>query len=137
MEHFRPRAVLVPHPALPMDPPMPAKSANERRALAHELLGLERKHAADFARMEDIKRALREIATEEGENFKEEFAGEGAVKVAGKKDGEFKGIVPELNIEAFLALSERRRATLQENGLVAMNSKYGRPFYGSVTIEVF
>jgi hypothetical protein len=115
----------------------PPKSHNERRALAHELLGLHRKHGPDFARMEDIKRALRENATEGGENFKEEFAGEGAVKVAGKKDGTFKGIVPAIDPDIFLALSERRRATLVGQGIVKMTNTYGKPFYGSVTVEVF
>ena len=116
---------------------MPTKSHNERRALADELLGLHRKHGNDFARMEDLKRALREIATADGENFKEEFAGEGAVKVSGGKEGKFKGIVPEVDAEKFLALSERRRATLVEAGIVKMNSVYGRPYYGSVTVDVF
>ena len=116
---------------------MPAKSSNERRALAHELLGLERKHGKDFARMEDIKRALREIATDEGENFKEEFAGEGVVKVAGRKPGKLKGIMPELAAEKFLSLTERRRKTLQDAGLVIMAQQFSGTFYGSVTTEVF
>lgn len=116
---------------------MPSKSDNERRALSHELLGLERKHGADFKRMEDIKRELREIATDDGQNFKEEFAGEGAVKVAGKKEGGFKGIVPELDPEKFLELSERRQQTLKDDGLVKMTRKMGGTFYGSVTVETF
>jgi hypothetical protein len=116
---------------------MPSKSQNERRALADELLGLHRKHGDDFARMEDIKRALREIATADGENFKEEFAGQGVVKVAGKKDGSLKGLIPEVNAEAFLALSQRRRDTLIEQGIVKMAELRSKPFYGSVTVEVF
>lgn len=116
---------------------MTTKAHNERRALAHELLGLERKHGADFKRMEDIKRALREIATEQGENFKEEFAGEGAVKVAGKKEGKLKGIMPQLLPESFLKLSEKRRETLINSGLVEMAEIRGGPFYGSVSVEVF
>jgi hypothetical protein len=115
----------------------PPKSHNERRALAQELLGLHRKISPDVARMEDVKRALRESATEGGENFEEEFAGEGVVKVAGKKEGEFKGIVPKVNPDVFLALSERRRATLVEQGIVKMDPTYGKPFYGSVTVDAF
>lgn len=116
---------------------MPSKSHNERRALASELLGLHRKHGPDFARMEDIKRALREIATSDGENFKEEFAGEGVVKVAGKKDGALKGLMPEVIAESFLALSERRRSTLIDQGIVVMAEVRSKPFYGSVTVDVF
>lgn len=116
---------------------MPSKSHNERRALAAELLGLHRKHGTDFARMEDLKRALREIATDEGENFKEEFAKEGVVKVAGAKEGKFKGILPEIDAEAFLGLSEKRRATLVDQGIVKMTNVYGSKYYGSVSVEVF
>ncbi len=115
----------------------PRKSHNERRALASELLGLHRKHATDFARMEDIKRALREIATEEGENFKEEFAGEGVVKVSGGKPGKFQGIMPEVVPEAFLKLPEKRRETLIGGGVVVMAEKHSKPYYGSVTVEIF
>jgi hypothetical protein len=115
----------------------PPKFHNERRAQAHELLGLYLKIGPDVAKMEDIKRALRESATEGGENFKEEFAGEGVVKVAGKKDGAFKGIVPTVDPDIFLSLSERRRQTLVEQGIIKMTNTYGKPFYGSVTIEGF
>jgi hypothetical protein len=115
----------------------PPKSHNEDRALAHELLGYHRKHGPVFARMEDIKSALRKSATERGENFKEEFAGEGAVKVAGEKDGEFKGLVPTVVPDAFLGLSERRRQTLIDQGIVTMAENRGRKFYGSVKVDVF
>lgn len=76
------------------------KSHNERQELASEMLDLHRKNTTDLARMEDIKQALREIATEDGENFKEEFAGQGVVKVSGGKPG------------TFLKLTEQRRETL-------------------------
>ncbi len=116
---------------------MVGKAHNERRALAGELLGLHRRHGADFARMEDIKRALREIATDGGENFKEEFAGEGVVKVSGAKDGRFQGIIPEVAPETFLSLTEKRRASLVDQGIIRMAEKYSKPYYGSVTVEVF
>jgi len=115
----------------------PAKLPNDRRALAEELLGLHRKHGDVFARMEDLKRALRESATAAGENFKEEFAGEGVVKVAGRKDGKFKGIVPTIDQRAFIALSEAKRNKLIESGVITMVNEFTQPFYGSVTVEVF
>ena len=70
-------------------------------------------------------------------NFKEEFAGEGVVKVAGRKEGQLKGLMPELVADAFLKLSERRRDTLIESGLVKMAEVRSGTFYGSVTVEVF
>jgi hypothetical protein len=112
-------------------------SHNSRRNSAKDLLDLERKIGADRARMEDLKRGLREIATDQDENFKEEFAGEGVVKVAGRKDGALKGILPVLDAEQFLGLSERRRETLLDGGLVKMEEQRSGTFYGSVTVEVF
>lgn len=117
---------------------MPSKSHNERRNLAGELLELARDNGKALARMEDIKRALREIATEDKLNFKEEFAGEGVVKVAGKKEGgKLKGIMPTLVADKFLSLSERRRETILKSGLVAMEEQRTSTFNGSVTVELF
>jgi hypothetical protein len=80
----------------------PGKTHNSRRALAGELLGCIANTPTTLPRMEDLKRALREIATDEGENFKEEFAGEGVVKVSGAKKGKFQDLVPEAVPEAHL-----------------------------------
>lgn len=108
-----------------------------RRALAEELVGLHRAHGDHFARMDDLKSALRKIATAAGENFKEEFAGLGQVKVAGAKDGAFKGILPVLNPEIYLTLPKAKQEKLVEDGIVKMESQYGGKFYGSVTVDLF
>lgn len=109
----------------------------DRRELATELLALHRKHHETFARIDDLKGALRKAATEAGANFKEEFAGKGVVKVAGAKDGAFKGILPEIVPETFLELPEAKRKKLIDDGLVKMTPQYGGKFYGSVTVELF
>lgn len=108
-----------------------------RRALAEELIGYERKLGPTIARIGDLKSALRKFATDEGENFKEEFAGLGQVKVAGAKDGAFKGNMPMLDAEAFNALTKARQDKLVADGLVKIEPQYGGKFYGSVTVELF
>lgn len=109
-----------------------------RRAAAEELLAHHRKYADAFARMEDLKGRLRELAKDEGGNFKEEFAGKGQVKVSAPKAAQFKGILPELQVDSFLALPERERNKLvDDKKLIAMTPTYGKPYYGSVTVEVY
>jgi hypothetical protein len=115
-----------------------SKAAIERRELAEELLALNRKHAEAFARIDDLKSALRKLATDAGENFKEEFAGKGAVKVSGGHDAVFKGILPEVNVETFLALPEKdRKKLVEDKGIIKMVPTYGKPYYGSVTVDLF
>jgi hypothetical protein len=110
-----------------------------QRELAQELLGLERKHGTTFARMDDLKSALRKRAGDAGENFKEEFAGRGTVKVSAPHDGKFKGILPEVDQERFLALpeNERNKLTHAESGVIKMTPTYSGKYYGSVTVELF
>jgi hypothetical protein len=45
--------------------------------------------------------------------------------------------LPVLDAEQFLGLSERRRETLLDGGLVKMEEQRSGTFYGSVTVEVF
>jgi hypothetical protein len=112
-------------------------AAPDRRELASELLAINRKHAATFARIDDIKTVLRKIATDAGESFKEDFPGKGVVKVSAGRPGEFKGIMPEVVPATFLALGEAQREKLLAQGIIKMNPIHGRPYYGSVTIELF
>lgn len=111
----------------------------DRRELAQELISLERKHGRVFARIDDLKSALRKLATAANQNFKEEFAGKGVVKVSAGHAGEFKGILPEVNHERFLALPEKKRAELtnEDTGIINMTAKHSKPYYGSVTVELF
>jgi hypothetical protein len=118
--------------------PLPVTKLSQRD-LAQELLGLERKHGKVFARMDDLKGALRKLAGDAGENFKEEFAGKGVVKVSAPKDGKFKGILPLVNEERFLALpkAEQDKLTHEDKGVITMTPTYGGKYYGSVTVDLF
>jgi hypothetical protein len=72
-----------------------AKALARRRALAEELVAIHRKLQGEFARMAEIETALKDIATDAGEAFKE-FVGRDYVSVSGKIAAEFKGNVPVL-----------------------------------------
>jgi hypothetical protein len=108
---------------------MQTKAMAERRELAKELLDLHRKHADTFGRIDDIKSARRKIATDAGENFKEEFA-----------DGESVG-GPRRRVQGDPAGGRRalRKGARQnhQKGIIKMTLTYGKPNYGSVTVDVF
>lgn len=113
------------------------KAEAERRALAEELVGIERKHSIAFARVDAIKAELRKIATDAGENFQELFAGRGVVKVSGGHDGKFKGTFPTVQEKAYLELPEAKRKKLSDDGIVLMVPTYGKRYYGSVSVELY
>lgn len=113
------------------------KAEPERRKLAQELLGLERKHKSMFARYDGIKARLRELATEAGESFQEMFANRGAVKVSAGHSGKFKGTFPLVQEKAYFDLSDERRKKLDDDGIVKMVPVYGGPYAGSVTVNIF
>jgi hypothetical protein len=95
------------------------------------------KLADDLARLEDLKAALRKEAKEAGESFHEEFAGKGRVEVTPPRPAEFKGLMPTVAPQAFVALSDKKRAALLETGVVAMAEQWRRPYYGAVTFKPF
>jgi hypothetical protein len=115
----------------------PDKALAERRRLAVELVTIHHKHRSDFARIDELKAALKKIAGDAGENFQEALEGKGVVKVSAPKDGKFKGIFPVIQEAAYLALPDARRNKLEEDGIVKMTPMTGNPFYGSVTVELF
>jgi hypothetical protein len=104
------------------------------RQLAEELVRLTKENQCVFDREAELKSQLKSGATS---NFQETFPGIGQVNVSAPKKGKFKGTVPELVTETFLALKEDRRAKLIEQGLVANVDQYGGDYYGAVTVKVF
>lgn len=112
----------------------PDRKGHNIEALAAELLKIERKIAPERARMEEIKSELRKDAKE---NFKIEVDGLGVVKVSAPHEPEFKGIMPTANIQNILAADEKERQKLLDKGWIEMVPTYGRPFYGSVTLDLF
>lgn len=114
-----------------------ANTATARRELCLELIGIQKKHADPLARMEAIKAELKQIAAEAGENFKEEFPTDGSVSVSRPKKGDFKGSFPVLQMPAWLALKPKAQDKLKEQGLVAIEDKWGGDYYGAVTVKIF
>lgn len=104
------------------------------RQLAEELAKLFKDHDAVFARADELKSALKDGATE---NFKEVFAGIGEVSVSAPKKGKFKGTVPTLTVDTFLAFTEAKRKKLVDDNLVTMVDEYGGDYYGAVKVKVF
>jgi hypothetical protein len=109
----------------------------ERRKLAQELVNIENKHKAVFARVDEIKAELRKIATDGGENFREMFTGVGVVKVSGGHDGKFKGTFPVVQEKAYFDLPDAKRKKLEDDGIIKMTPTYSGAYYGSVSVDLF
>jgi hypothetical protein len=115
----------------------PKNAPAARRVLAEELVRLRADHAAVYAREKELKAALTKAAGEAGENFQERFEGLGVVKVSAPKEARCKGTAPEVVVEAFLALPEKRRDKLVEDGIIKIAEQWTNPYYGSVTVDLF
>lgn len=107
----------------------------KRRELAEERVRIERKLTPHYDRIETIGTELKAIATKFGE-FKEEFAELGSVTVAGALEAEFKGNVPQIQTEAWLALKELDRKRLIKSGVVKIEKQWGKASHGRVTVKV-
>jgi hypothetical protein len=110
--------------------------ANDREALAEELLRIERKQADDNARKREIKSELIAHAGNEGHSLKIEIAGLGVVKVSPAHGAEPKGMEPVVQA-AFLEASEKERDKVIAKGFIKMEVAYSRPYYGSVTPDLY
>lgn len=111
------------------------KQLEERRALAKARLDLEIKLAGDYAKIADLDAKLKKIATDD-DSFKEDFGALGYVSAAGAVKAEFKGKVPQIVTEAYLALKAAERKDLEKRGIVAMIDQYGKASNGRVTVKV-
>lgn len=85
--------------------------------------------------IEVLKTRLREMAKGAG-SFIERFPGLGIVDVKAAKSGTFKGTIPELVPEIYLAMTDEEREALTKQGLVKMTHLYGKPFNGSITAKL-
>jgi hypothetical protein len=112
-----------------------AKALNTKRnKLGKELLNLVKANEPALKRMDEIKS---ELKTDASENFKLTIAKLGEVMVSAPKDETFKGTVPTVNPEKFLALSEAKRNQVIKSGLITMEDEYTGAYYGSVRTKLF
>jgi hypothetical protein len=71
------------------------------------------------------------------DGFREIFADQGQVTVAGAKDKEFRGHVSEVDPKIFDALSEVKRQKLIDAGIIKIVAYYSRAFHGRVDVKTF
>lgn len=115
----------------------PSKKALEaRRKLAAELLTLNRDCGPQFKRMAELEAELKTIATDSGDSFKEDFGALGYVSASGAVASEFKGEVPQIVTEAWLALKAAERKAHVKSGLVKLVKQYSKASNGRVTVKV-
>jgi hypothetical protein len=107
-----------------------------RDKLAAELIALRKKYEPFEARDKEICTLLKQLAGSSG-NFEVVVKGEGRIKVSAPKDKAMKGTAPEIVVEAFMALPQRRRDALIEQGVVKVFPQYSGAYYGAVTVELF
>ena len=111
------------------------KVLERRRKLCEERLDIERKLQPDYDRIEVIHADLKQIANELGESFSEIVAGKGAVDVAPAHAAEFKGDVPQVQTEAWLALKPAEQKTFVKSGLIKVEPQWGKKSNGRVTVK--
>ena len=117
--------------------PASAKAAKERRELAEERVGLERKVQPDSDRMSAIDASLKKLATEAGQSFTETFPDLGDVKVAPGYAAEFKGDLPVVQTEAWRALTPAERKAHEKSGLIKIEPQWGKASGGRVAVKLF
>lgn len=113
-------------------------TANDRTALAEELLRIKKRQAdaGETAREKEIKAQLIAHAGNEGHSLKIEIPELGVVKVSPSHPAEAKGLEPVVQA-AFLTASEKEREKVIAKGFIKMDVVYGKPYYGSVTSDLY
>lgn len=109
--------------------------ANSRRAIAEELLKLQKKITPSLLAIDGYKEQLRDISNEDG-SFTEEVEGLGSVEVKAGREAKLTGTRPELVIGAALALPAGRLAKLVDSGLIKMAEVWTKKASPSVTVRL-
>ena len=116
--------------------PAKGKEAAEREALVQERLEIELKLKPHNDRIAAIDTDLKRRATKAGTGFKIELDKLGYVKVDPGHEAEFKGNVPQIQTEAWLALKPNERKAHENSGLVAVTAQWGKASGGRVTVKL-
>ena len=113
-----------------------AAALEKRRSRAKELLDLNIKLAPQFQKIAELEAELKEAATKAGDSFKEDFGAKGYVSASGAVEAEFKGNVPQIQIERWNKLTELERKRVLKTGAVKIVSSFGKASNGRVTVKV-
>lgn len=111
-------------------------TAAARRKLAEKLVDLQAEIAPALQKIDDLKDQLREASIEAGEGFTEEVTGKGTVEVTAEHKAAFKGLMPTLVADAFLALKDAAKKKLRDDGLVIDKKLFTRASRPSVTVRL-
>jgi len=87
--------------------------------------------------MAAIEARLKVIATDAGEPFKETFPNGDYVSASGAVAAEFKGRVPVVQTEAWLALSPAEQKARMKGGVIKIEEQWGRASSGRVSVKIF
>jgi len=110
--------------------------ANSRRAIATELLKLQKKIEPVLLAIDAYKEQLRAISKDTGEGFTEEIEGLGSVEVKAGREAKLTGTCPELVVEAALAMPAGRLKKLIDSGLIKMAEVWSKKASPSVTVRL-
>ncbi len=110
--------------------------ANSRRAIALELLKLQKQIEPALLAIDGYKEQLRTISKDTGEGFTEEIEGLGTVEVKAGREAKLTGTCPELVVEAAVALPAGRLNKLIESGLIKMVEVWSKKASPSVTARL-
>jgi hypothetical protein len=116
--------------------PAKGKEAAEREKLVKERLEIELKLKKDNDRIAAIDADLKKRATAAGAGFKIELDKLGSVKVDPGHEAEFKGNVPQVQTEAWLALKPGERKAYEKSGLIKVEPQWGKASGGRVTVKL-
>lgn len=108
----------------------------DRARIAREIVDLSTSIAPTVAKIDALKDQLRTVSDELGAGFTEEVAGKGSVEVKAATTRSFKGTLPKLVAETFLALKDASRRKLIDDGLVVEEQQWTRPSKASVTVRL-
>jgi len=109
----------------------------ECEKLGRELLLIHKDREPTERRRKELQSLLIGMTEDRGGNYQVTVPTLGKISVSAGQPRRCEGPVPELVIEAFLALPEKERAKLVDRGIVAINEQWKEPYAGRVTPTLF
>ena len=109
----------------------------DRDKLARRLLAIDKISAPYQGERAEICAALKKEAEEAGGNYQVLVDRQGRVKVSAPHGREPKGETWELDLQAWLKLTQKTRDSLLARGIVKKVTEYSGAYYGGVTVELF
>lgn len=113
-----------------------AASVDGRRRDALRLLELEIEYEPVAAEIADIKERLKAAAERSGGGFIEHFNEGRYVKVSSGSESKLKGLMPELDAAACMALPAGKLKKLIDDGIIAMVKQFTKASRPSVTVKL-